>query len=142
MQGILNKDIDEIYEAVGCEHCHNGYKGRLAIQEVLDINQEIKDALSMNVRKGKLKDLIYTNDVTTLLQDGLEKAVQGQTTIEEILKLIEIDEIESEAKQKNKKPNIENNTDKLVVTKKEEEKEPTLNDVVTKSIDDDLYTSF
>ena len=142
LKDILNKDIDEIYEAVGCEHCHNGYKGRLAIQEVLDINQEIKDALSMNVRKGKLKDLIYTNDVTTLLQDGLEKAVQGQTTIEEILKLIEIDEIESEAKQKNKKPNTENNIDKLVATNKEEEKEPTLNDVITKSIDNDLYTSF
>lgn len=142
LKDILNKDVDEIYEAVGCEHCHNGYKGRLAIQEVLDINQEIRDALSMNVRKGKLKDLIYTNDVTTLLQDGLEKAVEGKTTIEEILKLVEIDEVENEAKQKKNESTITNQKEKLVATPKEEPKEPTLNDVITKSIDDDLYTSF
>ena len=35
--------------------------------------------------------MVYKSDVTTLLQDGLEKVVDGETTIEEILKLIELD---------------------------------------------------
>lgn len=88
---ILNEDVEKIYEAVGCEECNNGYKGRTAIQEVLSINQDIKDALSMNVRKDKLRKLVYTNSVITLLQDGMIKVVNGDTTIEELLKLIELD---------------------------------------------------
>lgn len=164
LKDILHKDIDEIYEAVGCEHCHNGYKGRIAIQEVLDINQEIKDALSMNVRKGKLKDLIYNEDVTTLIQDGLEKAIEGKTTIEEILKLIEIDDVESDIKKTETKNKI-NDTEKLVVQPKPKETinnttnwnfepqpekpkedikpQPKINDFISKrDPDDDLYTSF
>lgn len=88
---ILNEDVDKIYEAVGCEECNNGYKGRTAIQEVLSINPDIKDALSMNIRKDKLRKLVYTNSVITLLQDGMIKVVNGDTTIEELLKLIELD---------------------------------------------------
>ena len=75
----------------GCEECGNGYKGRIAIHEVLLINQEIRDAISSNLRKEKLRDLVYGSDVITLLQDGLEKVVSGETTFEEILKLIELD---------------------------------------------------
>lgn len=88
----LGKDIDEVYTTEGCEVCGNGYHGRIAIHEVLIINQEIKDALSAHVRKDRLRDLVYTNEVITLLQDGLEKVIDGLTTIEELLKLIELDD--------------------------------------------------
>ena len=91
---VLNKDIDEIYDVEGCESCGNGYKGRIAIHEVLLINQDIKDAISSNIQKDKLRHLVYSSDVSTLLQDGLEKVVNGYTTFEEILKLIELDEDE------------------------------------------------
>ena len=88
---ILNKDVNEIYDVNGCEKCHNGYLGRIAIQEVLLINQKIRDAISENVPKEKLRELVYQSDVITLLQDGLEKVVDGDVTFEEILKLIELD---------------------------------------------------
>ena len=91
---VLNRDIDEIYDVEGCESCGNGYKGRIAIHEVLLINQDIKDAISSNIQKDKLRHLVYSSDVSTLLQDGLEKVVNGYTTFEEILKLIELDEDE------------------------------------------------
>ena len=51
----------------------NGYKGRVAIHEVLEINQNIRDAIADGVRKDILRELVYKSDVTTLLQDGLEK---------------------------------------------------------------------
>ncbi len=89
---VLHKDVNEIYAAEGCEECSNGYKGRIAIQEVLIINQEIRDAISNNIRKDALRELVYKSDVTTLLQDGLEKILAGETTFEEILKLIELDD--------------------------------------------------
>ena len=92
---ILNKDIEEIYDNEGCEECNDGFHGRIAIQEVLRINQKIRDALSDNVSKEELRKLVYSSDVTTLLQDGLEKVVNGDTTFGEILKLIELDDSEN-----------------------------------------------
>lgn len=88
---ILHHDVDEIYSAEGCDVCGNGYKGRIAIHEVLVVNQSIKDAISSNMQKEQLRKLVYTSDVTTLLQDGLEKVEEGLTTFEEVLKLIEFD---------------------------------------------------
>ncbi len=88
---VLHREIDEIYTTEGCEICGNGYKGRIAIQEVLLVNQEIKDAISSNLRKEKLRELVYRADVTTLLEDGLEKVAAGLTTFEEVLKLIELE---------------------------------------------------
>ena len=88
---VLHRDIDEIYTTEGCEECGNGYKGRIAIHEVLLVNQDIKDAISSNLRKDKLRELVYSADVTTLLQDGLEKVAEGLTTMEEVLKLIELE---------------------------------------------------
>ncbi len=91
-QKVLNKKIDEVWSAEGCEECGNGYKGRIAIHEVLLINQAIRDALSENTSKEELRKLVYQSDVNTLLQDGLEKVAEGYTTFEEILKLIELDD--------------------------------------------------
>ena len=90
---VLNKDVEEIYDAEGCEHCHDGYKGRIAIHEVLRIDQDIRDALSNGKPKEEIRKLAYgTGHVTTMLQDGLEKVILGLTTFEEILKLIELED--------------------------------------------------
>ena len=91
---VLGHDVNEIYSANGCEECGNGYSGRIAIHEVLMINQNIKDAISENIRKEDLRELVYNSDVITLLQDGLEKVEQGLTTFEELLKIIELEEDE------------------------------------------------
>ena len=92
---VLGHDIEEVYTPVGCDVCGNGYHGRIAIQEVLVITQEIRDAISNNIRKADLRKLVYGSDVTTLLQDGLEKVENGLTTFEEVLKLIELDDEQS-----------------------------------------------
>lgn len=91
---VLNLEVKQIYTPVGCPECHNGYKGRIAIHEVLLINQEIKDALSIGINREKLRELVYSADVTTMLQDGLEKVLSGATSFEELLKLIEFDDDE------------------------------------------------
>ena len=91
-QKVLHKEINEVYSAEGCEECGNGYKGRIAIHEVLLINQQIRDALSEGMSKEKLRELVYKADVETLLQDGLKKVEAGYTTFEEVLKLIELDD--------------------------------------------------
>ena len=104
---ILNKDVNEIYSVEGCEECNNGYHGRIAIHEVLVINQDIKDAISSNMPKEKFRELVYSSDVITLLQDGLEKVVNGITTVEEILKIIELENDDKLAKETSLKEAIE-----------------------------------
>ncbi len=89
---VTDRDVEEVYDVEGCEQCHNGYNGRIAIQEVLIINQEIRDALSNNVAKEDLRDMVYKSDVTTLLEDGLDKVIAGLTTFSEIINLIELDD--------------------------------------------------
>ena len=59
---------------------------------MLLINQEIRDAISTGVKKEDLRELVYSNDVITLLQDGLYKVIAGFTSFEEVLKLIEVDD--------------------------------------------------
>lgn len=91
-KNVLNKDVNEVYTADGCEKCGNGYSGRIAIHEVLLMSQEIKDAISEGIKREELRELVYNTDVTSLLQDGLQKILQGLTSLEELLKLIELDD--------------------------------------------------
>ena len=77
---------------MGCDDCHQGYAGRIAIHEVLLINQEIRDAIVRNTDKEVLRKLVYSSGTITMLQDGLEKVVAGETTFEEIIKLIDLED--------------------------------------------------
>ncbi len=90
---VLNKDVDKIYEPNGCSECFEGYKGRIGIHEVLSLDQEIRDAIIGNSSKQELRELVYKDGKTiTMFADGLEKVVQGDTSFEEILSLIDITE--------------------------------------------------
>ena len=88
----LGLDVNEVYEPGKCEECHNGYKGRIALQEVLLINEEIRDAINKNEDRHALRKLIYQKGVKTLLQDGLIKIMNGVTTFEELFKLVDLDD--------------------------------------------------
>ena len=87
-----NLDVNQIYVPGKCNECIDGYKGRIAIHEVLEINQEIKDAIVGNVRKDELRKLVYNNSSNTLIKDGLIKVMEGLTSIDEILRVIDIKE--------------------------------------------------
>lgn len=93
---VLGLDINEVFEHnnIGCPNCSHGYKGRIALQEVLLINQDIRDAISSGIRKEELRSLVYNKDVINMLQDGLYKVIAGFTTTEEVLKLIEVEDEE------------------------------------------------
>lgn len=91
---VLGIDVETLYDAhkEGCSNCHKGYKGRIAVQEVLEIDDEMRDALNdENLEREDLRKLVYTSNVTTLLQDGLHKVLNEQTTFEEIYRIIDID---------------------------------------------------
>jgi general secretion pathway protein E len=78
----------DIRKGIGCEHCSNtGYKGRMAVTEYLACDETIKalpkDANFIN----KAKTHNHSLDRRTLIEDGLYKAILGQTTIAEVLRV-------------------------------------------------------
>ncbi len=89
---VLDIDVNEIYTPVGCEECINGYKGRTAIHEVLEITQDIRDAIVNNVRKEELRKLVYGQSDNTLIKDGLTKVMEGVTSMDEILRVIDVND--------------------------------------------------
>lgn len=89
---ILGLEVGQVYEPVGCPECSFGFKGRVALHEVLLINQDIRDAISNSVTKEKLRELVYGKEVITMIQDGFYKILAGFTTITEVLKLIDLDD--------------------------------------------------
>ena len=106
----LGIDTDYTYEAKGCDKCHNGYTGRIALQEVLVINDEIREAINNNVSRDELKKEVYKGGVKTLLQDGLIKVLTGLTDIKEVLKLVDYDENNfNESNQTENKPEKKSN---------------------------------
>lgn len=90
---VLHKEVNNVYTPHGCSECINGYTGRIALHEILEINQNVRDAITNNVRKNELRHLVYKeSDVTSLLEDGLEKVVAGLTSVEEILRVIDVED--------------------------------------------------
>lgn len=90
---VLHKEVNNVYTPHGCSECINGCTGRIALHEVLEINQNVRDAITNNIRKNELRHLVYKeSDVTSLLEDGLEKVVAGLTSVEEILRVIDVDD--------------------------------------------------
>lgn len=90
----LGLDVNEIYEEAGCPECTGGYKGRIPIHEVLMINDDIKDAISSGMSKARLRELVFAenSEINTMLQDGLRKVLTGETSMDEILRLIQLDD--------------------------------------------------
>ncbi|MCH1626574.1 GspE/PulE family protein [Ferdinandcohnia quinoae] len=80
--------IEEIIRGRGCGTCNmTGYKGRVAIHELLEINDEMRRVI-MNIESfSKLREIAIKNKMIFLIDDGLLKVKQGITTTEEILRV-------------------------------------------------------
>jgi general secretion pathway protein E len=77
-----------LYRPVGCEHCGStGYSGRLAILEILMMSREIRELVLKRCDVGDIARLAAAQGMVTMRDDGLQKAVAGLTTIEEVLRV-------------------------------------------------------
>lgn len=79
----------KFYKSKGCEKCHGlGYKGRIGIYEVLTMSPEIENVILENkVSEYVIQELAQKNGMITMVQDGLLKAKDGITSIEEVFKV-------------------------------------------------------
>jgi len=77
-----------IYEAAGCAKCRgSGYNGRLGIHEFLPYDQEIKRLIMNKAGADQIEEAACASGMLTLWQDALQKVVQGQTSLAEVIGL-------------------------------------------------------
>lgn len=81
----------KFYKSVGCPECHGlGYKGRIGIYEIMTMTKDIEQLiLSEKASEYTIQDIAVANGMVTMVQDGLLKAKDGITSIEEVFKVAE-----------------------------------------------------
>lgn len=79
----------KFYKGKGCEACHGlGYKGRIGIYEVFNMNPEIEAlTLTGQVSEYQMKEICHKAGMVTMVQDGLLKALDGITSVEEVFRV-------------------------------------------------------
>ena len=88
-QEMLKNHI--LYRKKGCPACMNtGYRGRSAIFEIMIMDEDIKRLVLKTSDSNQINELAVNRGMTTLLQNGAEKVLQGVTTLEEVLRVTRI----------------------------------------------------
>ncbi|WP_332649383.1 GspE/PulE family protein [Lysinibacillus sp. 54212] len=80
--------VEKVRKGRGCPSCNStGYRGRLAIHEILPIDRQLKDLILSRESGTVIRDYMKQEGFHTLLQDGLQKVLDGVTTTEEVLRV-------------------------------------------------------
>ncbi|MDO8602952.1 MAG: type II secretion system ATPase GspE [Candidatus Omnitrophota bacterium] len=75
-----------LYKPKGCDYCsHTGYRGRIAIYEMILIDDKLRELISRGASLGEIKNRIKELGLKTLIKSGLKKAEEGMTSVEEVL---------------------------------------------------------
>jgi type II secretory ATPase GspE/PulE/Tfp pilus assembly ATPase PilB-like protein len=86
-----------IYRAVGCDHCaHQGYKGRIAIMELLKMTPALDEMVARRASSRELKNAAAASGFHSLIDDGVRRVMEGVTTLEEIGRVVDLTERLSE----------------------------------------------
>jgi len=77
----------------GCEQCgQSGLKGRIAVHEILEINDEARELISIRAAEHAVRKAGRRAGMRTLFEDGIAKAAQGLTTLEEVIRVVALSE--------------------------------------------------
>ena len=88
--GIKPEDyhITPLYQGTGCKNCsYTGFKGRIAIYEVMPVNETIKAFILRGASSSTLKQEAIKSNMSTLRTSAIKKMKQGLTTMEEVLRI-------------------------------------------------------
>ena len=90
--GLNTDDTDAmVYRANGCEACHHyGYKGRMAITELLKVDRDMDDLISHRASQSELHNLAIDKGFEPLAEDALKRVLDGSTTLEEASRVVDL----------------------------------------------------
>ncbi len=90
--GLLNGKAAQLHRADGCPSCRqSGFSGRTTIYELLTTTPRIRDAILASSSESVIETAGVADGMTTMLQSGLSKALKGETTPEEVLRVTRFD---------------------------------------------------
>ncbi len=73
----------------GCSECYDsGFKGRIGIHEIVETNSELQRLIISNASRDDLTDYMEKVKIQTLFDDGMERVIEGKTTVEEIWRVV------------------------------------------------------
>lgn len=79
----------KLWKGEGCKACsYSGYRGRMGIHEVLSIDERFHDPIIKGPDMARIAELGREIGMKTMAEDGIEKALKGETTIEEVLRVV------------------------------------------------------
>ena len=82
--------LSSLYEAVGCKHCHHtGYKGRIAILEILRMDTDLDEMVVKKASQRELLQAAVEKGYLTLADDGIAQVVEGKTTLDELSRVVD-----------------------------------------------------
>jgi type IV pilus assembly protein PilB len=93
---VQGQKVVTLYKGTGCEKCNGGYKGRIGVYEVMEVNDEIREMILKNVSDIEIRRAAIRNGMKTLRQSALIKMLSGITTIEEVLRVTVSEEVSEE----------------------------------------------
>lgn len=85
--GLASRPLPCLYQAVGCDACNQGYKGRVGIYQVMPITDALQSLILQNASSQALAAQAARDGVRTLRQAGWLKALQGITSVQEVMTL-------------------------------------------------------
>jgi type IV pilus assembly protein PilB len=92
---LTNLQTEKIWKAVGCEKCHKtGYKGRIAITEVILMTKEIEEVIVNNPSDREIRVAAAPQNLLDMRQDGVIRILKGITSMDELGRVIDVETIE------------------------------------------------
>jgi len=91
---VKKKEIDlsnlKIFEPQGCKKCNSsGFSGRIALFEILEMTKELAEIVLHEPSESKIAEEALRQGMITMKQDGILKAMEGITTIQEVIRVAE-----------------------------------------------------
>lgn len=83
---VIGHPVEKLYRGTGCSACGGrGYLGRISVHEILVVDEEIRNLTVQHVPSGQILEAALRKGMVPMSQDGIEKAIQGITTLEEVV---------------------------------------------------------
>ena len=89
IKAITGEEISELNYPKGCEECQNGYSDQIPVIEIINIDEELRSAISNNKNRSLIRKLIYTEN-DSILKDGFKKVIEGETSFNEIIRITDV----------------------------------------------------
>ncbi len=98
--GIPNKNGQAFRKGAGCTNCHDsGFQGRMGIYEFMEVNSELRRLIYRNAPTHQLRGLLHSQGQQSLREEGVRLAIEHRTSLEEIIRVTQVDDNEGDEVQ-------------------------------------------